>query len=87
MYKFTPQTKNHKKPLKTKTMTNTTTNTQKVQSVLQNRKIVEVKHLTEQEQNILGWYGKPILLKLDDGTYVNCTQVPSSAWSIASKTK
>jgi hypothetical protein len=63
------------------------TNTQKAQSVLQNRNIVEVRHLTEQEQNILGWYGKPILLKLDNGTYVNCSQVPSSAWSIASKTK
>jgi len=63
------------------------TNTQKAQSVLQNRNIVEVRYLTEQEQNILGWYGKPILLKLDNGTYVNCSQVPSSAWSIASKTK
>ena len=58
-------------------------NTQKTQSVLQNRKVIEVRHLTEQEQNILGWYGKPILLKLDDGTYVNCSQVPSSAWSIS----
>ena len=61
--------------------------TEKVQSILSNRKIVEVRYLTDQEQNILGWYGKPILLKLDDGSFVNCSQVPSSAWSIASKTK
>lgn len=69
-------------------MTNTQTNKeQKVQSILSNRKIVEVKYLTDQEQNILGWHGKPILLKLDDGSFINCSQVPSSAWSIASKTK
>jgi hypothetical protein len=61
--------------------------TEKVQSILSNRKIVEVRYLTDQEQNILGWYGKPILLKLDDGSFINCSQVPSSAWSIASKTK
>ena len=72
-------------------MTQTTNQQQncaeKVQSILSNRKIVEVRYLTDQEQNILGWYGKPILLKLDDGSFVNCSQVPSSAWSIASKTK
>jgi hypothetical protein len=43
---------------------------EKAQSILLNRKIVEVRYLTDDEQNSLGWYAKSILLKLDDGTLV-----------------
>jgi hypothetical protein len=43
---------------------------EKAKAILLNRKIVEVRYLTDEEQNSLGWYAKSILFKLDDGTLV-----------------
>ena len=44
--------------------------TEKAKSILLNRKIVEVRYLTDDEQDSLGWHSKSILFKLDDGTLV-----------------
>ena len=34
------------------------------------KKIVSVEYMTGQEINNLGWYCRPICLKLDDGTWI-----------------
>jgi hypothetical protein len=43
-------------------------------SVLLNRKIVEVRYLTEQEMEMLGWYKRAVVFILDDGTIVYPSQ-------------
>ena len=42
----------------------------KAESVLLNKKIVAVRYLTEQEQEILGWYSRCVVIELEDGTIV-----------------
>jgi hypothetical protein len=44
--------------------------TEKAQAILLNRTIVEVRYLTDEEQDALGWYSKSVILKLDDGTLI-----------------
>ena len=41
------------------------------QDVLQGRTIVEVRYLTDEEMEDIGWYSRPICFVLDNGTY--CT--------------
>ena len=41
------------------------------QDVLQGRTIVEVRYLTDEEMEDMGWYSRPICFVLDNGTY--CT--------------
>jgi len=43
---------------------------EKAQSVLLNRKIIEVRYLTEKEMEMLGWYKRAVVFLLDDGTIV-----------------
>jgi hypothetical protein len=44
--------------------------TEKAAAVLLNRKIVEVRYLTEEEMEILGWYNRCVVFILDDDTIV-----------------
>ena len=39
-------------------------------SVLLNRKIVGVRYLDKEEANKLGWYGRSVILELDNGHLV-----------------
>lgn len=39
-------------------------------ALLVGRTIKEVRYLTEQEREDLGWYSRPIALRLDDGTWL-----------------
>lgn len=42
--------------------------TEKAKDVLLNKKIVEVRYLTEDEMIMLGWHKTPICFQLADGT-------------------
>ena len=39
-------------------------------ALLVGKKIVNVRYLTEAEQEEMGWFGSPLVLFLDDGTQV-----------------
>lgn len=43
--------------------------TKVAQSVLLNKKIVEVRYLNDEEMQMMGWYKRPVAFLLDDGTY------------------
>ena len=38
--------------------------------VLRNRKIKFIRYMTEQEANGMGWYKRPIVMVLDNGTMI-----------------
>lgn len=42
--------------------------TDKAKSVLLNKKIVEVRYLTDEEMELMEWYSRPVCFVLDDGT-------------------
>ena len=42
--------------------------TEKAKSVLLNKKIIEVRYLSEKEMDALGWYQQSVVFVLDDGT-------------------
>lgn len=44
--------------------------TQEASRILLNKKIVQVRYMTEAEQQAFGWYHKSVVLQLDDGTLV-----------------
>lgn len=44
--------------------------TDKAKSILFNKKIVDVRYLTDEEMEMLGWYNKCVVIVLDDGTLV-----------------
>jgi hypothetical protein len=44
--------------------------TKKASDVLLGRKIVAVQYLSNEERDEIGWYGCPIIMKLDDGTLI-----------------
>jgi hypothetical protein len=44
--------------------------TDKAKSILLDKKIVEVRYLTDDEMEMLGWYNKCVVMVLDDGTLV-----------------
>lgn len=37
---------------------------------LLNKKIIEVRYLTDEEKEMLGWYGRALILILEDGTLI-----------------
>ena len=43
--------------------------TQKAKELLENRTIVEVRYLTDEEMKQMGWYKRPICFGLDNGEY------------------
>ena len=47
---------------------------EKAQSVLLNRKIIEVRYINEEEMETLGWYKRAVVFLLDDGTIVYPSQ-------------
>jgi hypothetical protein len=44
--------------------------TEKAQEVLKGKTIVDVRYLNNEEMEMMGWYKRPIVFILDDGT--NC---------------
>lgn len=48
--------------------------TDKAKLVLLGRKIVEVRYLTDEEMEDIGWYKRPLAFHLDDGTicFLSC---------------
>lgn len=50
--------------------------TEKAQSVLLGKKIVEVRYLNDEEMNLMGWRKRPVLFVLDDNTacYLSCDE-------------
>lgn len=44
--------------------------TKEANRILANKKIVQVRYMTDQEQEVFGWNHKAIILQLDDGTLV-----------------
>jgi hypothetical protein len=42
--------------------------TKKAKEVLQNKRIVEVRYLNDEEMEMMGWYKRPICFFLHDGT-------------------
>jgi hypothetical protein len=38
--------------------------------ILLNKRIVQVRYMTEQEQQAFGWYHKAVVIQLEDGTLV-----------------
>jgi hypothetical protein len=44
--------------------------TKKAEKLLLNKKIVSVRYLSTQEQEMLGWNSRCILMQLDDGTLI-----------------
>lgn len=40
----------------------------KIAKLLVGKKIVETRYLTEEESEQSGWYNKPLMIVLDDGT-------------------
>lgn len=40
------------------------------QDSLVGKKIVEVRYMTEKEKDSWGWYGRPVCILLDDGTWI-----------------
>lgn len=45
----------------------------KAQDVLLNKKIVNVRYLTKEETEEIGWSKRPISFELEDGTYCICS--------------
>lgn len=48
--------------------------TDKAKSVLLNRKIVDVRYMSDEEMEMLGWYKRPLVFQLDDNTlcFLSC---------------
>jgi hypothetical protein len=44
--------------------------TQEASRILLNKKIVQVRYMTDAEQQAFGWYHKAVVLQLDDNTLV-----------------
>ena len=44
--------------------------TDKANSVLLNRKIINVRYLSDQEMEAFGWYNKCVVIELNDGTII-----------------
>ena len=44
--------------------------TDKAAALLVGRTITEVRYLTDAERKGLGWHGRPIAIRLDDGTWL-----------------
>jgi len=42
--------------------------TKNAKEVLQGRKIVDVRYLSDEEMELMGWYKRPICFQLDNGT-------------------
>lgn len=42
--------------------------TKTAKEVLEGRTIVEVRYLTDEEMEVMGWYKRPICFQLDNGT-------------------
>jgi len=42
--------------------------TKTAKQVLEGRTIVEVRYLTDEEMEVMGWYKRPICFQLDNGT-------------------
>lgn len=41
----------------------------KAEEVLKGRKIVEVRYLTDEEMDMMGWYKRPVAMFFDDGNH------------------
>jgi len=44
--------------------------TQEASKILLNKKIVQVRYMTDQEQEAFNWHHKAIIMQLEDGTLV-----------------
>lgn len=42
--------------------------TNDIAALLVGKKITKVRYMTEKERDQIGWYGRPIVIVLDDGT-------------------
>ena len=42
----------------------------KTAKILEGKTISEVRYLTEEERDDLGWFSRPIVIFLDDGSYI-----------------
>jgi hypothetical protein len=43
--------------------------TEKAQEVLKGKTIVDVRYLNDEEMEMMGWYKRPIVFTLNDGTH------------------
>jgi hypothetical protein len=43
---------------------------EKMRAALEGRKIVDVRYMTKKEADHWGWYNRPVVIRLDDNTFL-----------------